>query len=92
MIYEPSARVLHRIGRRAALTPRQIELRDKNRRRMVLTHYGLASRFRFALWFYPTRAIHFTRYLAHADWLRMRATVVRSFGSISDTRGPVQFT
>jgi hypothetical protein len=91
MVYEPSARVLHRTGRRTEPSARAITLRDKNRRRMVSRHYGLADRIRFGLWFYPTRAIHLVRYLVTGDWARSRATLAGSFGSIADTRGPVRF-
>jgi GT2 family glycosyltransferase len=75
LLYEPSARVFHRIGRAAPPTPRQILLRDTNRRRMVARHYTRFERARFALWFYPTRLIHLLRYIAARDWPKTRAIV-----------------
>jgi hypothetical protein len=91
MVYEPSARVLHRTRRRTTPSPWAIALRDKNRRRMVARHYGVVDRIRFALWFYPTRGIHFLRYIATGDWPRSRATLAGTFGSIADTAGPARF-
>jgi GT2 family glycosyltransferase len=90
MVYEPTARVLHRIGRSAESTARQIVLRDKNRRRLVARHYRGLERVVFWLWFYPTRAIHFARYVVRRDWARVRAILTGAFGSIADTAGPVR--
>lgn len=73
MIYEPSARVLHRIKRSAKETPFQIRQRDRNRRSMVGIHYGVWDRIRFAAWFYPTRAVHLARYVASGNWPNARA-------------------
>ena len=83
LLYEPAARVLHRIGRTAPPTARQILLRDTNRRRMVAQHYGVLERIRFALWFYPTRAIHLIRYAVQRDWPKAKAIVSGAFGSIA---------
>ncbi len=82
LLYEPSARVLHRIGRAAPPTPNQIRLRDKNRRRVVARHYGIIERFRFAAWFYPTRMVHLVRYVATADWRRARALLEGAFSPL----------
>jgi GT2 family glycosyltransferase len=82
MIYEPSARVLHRIGRAAPPTPNQIRLRDKNRRRVVAKHYGLLEALRFGAWFYPTRAIHLARYIGTGRWDQARAQLSGAFGSL----------
>ncbi len=90
LIYEPKARVLHRTERAGEPAPWQIVLRDRNRRRMVARHYEALDRVRFALWFYPTRAVHFARYAFRIDGGRMRAILTGAFGSIADTRGPVQ--
>ena len=84
MLYEPSARVLHRIGRAALATPFQIRQRDRNRRRLVARHFGLLERLRFALWFYPTRIVHLCRYVVRFDWLRARSIVEGAFGSIRE--------
>ena len=75
MLYEPSAKVLHRIAPRAAETPFQIRQRDRNRRRLVERHYGRRERAVFALWFYPTRLAHLARYVATGDRERARAII-----------------
>lgn len=90
MICEPSARLLHRIGRAAPPTAKQIVFRDKNRRRMVAAHYRVGERVRFRIWFYPTRFIHLIRYLLRGDWPRTQAILAGSLGSIADTQGPAQ--
>jgi GT2 family glycosyltransferase len=82
ILYEPTAIVLHRIGRQAPPTPRQIVLRDTNRRRMVTRHYSAAEKVAFGIWFYPTRAIHFMRYLARGDWPRVRAILTGALSRI----------
>ena len=80
MLYEPSALVLHRIAPRAVETPFQIVQRDRNRRKLVARHYRAPERMLFALWFYPTRGIHFARYLARGDWARARSIVIGAVG------------
>ncbi len=82
MQYEPSARVLHRVGRNDASTAFQILQRDRNRRRLVRLHYDALSRVGFGLWFYPTRAVHFIRYALRRDWNRARAIVDGAVGAI----------
>jgi GT2 family glycosyltransferase len=83
MMFEPAARVLHRIPLgRPRDTPFQIRQRDRNRRRLVRTHFGLGRRLVFAAWFYPTRAIHLLRYVATAAWPEARAIVSGAFGSL----------
>jgi GT2 family glycosyltransferase len=70
----PDARIAHRVPPLGAPpSPTQILLRDRNRRRMVRLHYPLRWRLAFALWFWPTRAIHLARYLLRRDWGRGRA-------------------
>lgn len=54
-------------------TPSKIHLRDRNRRRLVRTHYRWDERLRFLFWFYPTRAVHLVRYLLRGDLGRARA-------------------
>jgi GT2 family glycosyltransferase len=83
MIYEPSARVLHRIEPGAAPSAFQIRQRDRNRRRIASLHFGLPERVRFATWFYPTRLAHLARYAAAGDLERARAIVEGAFGSLS---------
>jgi GT2 family glycosyltransferase len=83
IMYEPSARLFHRIGRAAPATANQIRLRDKNRRRVAARHLGPLKRLRFALWFYPTRAMHLVRYAAQRDWVRLRAILEGALGSLA---------
>jgi GT2 family glycosyltransferase len=82
MVYEPSATLLHRITRGAPATARQIQLRDKNRRRIARRHYGAWGRLRFAAWFYPTRAIHLVRHVAKGDWAKARAQIDGAVGPL----------
>jgi hypothetical protein len=82
MLYEPAARVLHRVGRDDVGSPFQIRQRDRNRRRLVRLHYDAVSRLGFALWFYPTRFVHLLRYSARRDWSRARAIVDGAVGPL----------
>lgn len=76
LYYQPAARVYHREPPRAPNpTAFQIRLRDRNRRRLVRKHYGLAERLMFAGWFYPTRMIRLSQYALRRDWKRARAIV-----------------
>jgi GT2 family glycosyltransferase len=76
LLYAPAARVRHRVPAvGTAPTPFQIRMRDRNRRRLVALHYGVISRFVFALWFYPTRVVHAIRYALTGDGARLRAVV-----------------
>ena len=86
LIYEPAARVLHRIEPAAPPTPFQILQRDRNRRRIVRRHYGALERLQFALWFYPTRMVHALRYAAGADSARARAIWDGAFGPLDGRR------
>ena len=51
----------------------KIRFRDRNRRRLVRTHFGRGARWRFGLWFYPTRMLRLAAYLLRADWARAAA-------------------
>jgi GT2 family glycosyltransferase len=83
MWFEPAARLEHRIPiGRPKDTPFQIRQRDRNRRRLVRTHYDLARRLGFATWFYPTRIMHLMQYLATASWPEARAIVAGTFGAL----------
>lgn len=83
LLYEPRARVLHRIERTARPSPFQIRLRDRNRRRIAELHYGLMDRLRFACWFYPTRVVHLIRYLLAGDRARAGAIIDGAIGSLA---------
>jgi GT2 family glycosyltransferase len=83
MIYEPSARVLHRIPTgKPRETPFQIRQRDQNRRRLVRAHYGWRSRLVFACWYYPTRTLHLARYLLTGRWPEAKAIVIGMAGRL----------
>lgn len=72
----PTARIAHRVPAEGTPpTPRQIMLRDRNRRRLVREHYAGRWRIAFALWFWPTRLIHLARYALAGDGDRARAIV-----------------
>lgn len=83
MVYEPRARVLHRIPTgKPRETPFQIRQRDRNRRRLARTHYGWRQRIIFGAWFYPTRAIHLARYAVRGAWPEARAILDGTIGSL----------
>jgi len=87
--YEPRATLLHRVPMTTgAATPFQIRQRDRNRRRLVRTHYTAAELLAFACWFYPTRALHLTRYLVSGRWPEARAILVGAFGTLRPTATP----
>jgi GT2 family glycosyltransferase len=90
LLYEPAARLLHRIEHDAPSTPFQIRQRDRNRRRLVARHYTAAGRVRFALWFYPSRLAHLARYLARANWASARAIVDGAFGRIPSSPATIE--
>jgi hypothetical protein len=72
--YVPAARLRHKVPPHgAAPSARQIYLRDRNRRRLVRSHYGALDRLRFRLWFYPTRVILLLGHLIRGDLPRARA-------------------
>jgi GT2 family glycosyltransferase len=74
LLYQPAARVLHRVEvARPRLTPFQLRQGTRNRRRLVRQHYGALDRVGFACWFYPTRLVQLARYGARRDWARARA-------------------
>lgn len=76
MYYQPAARLLHREppGRRLA-SPFATRMRDRNRRRLVRQHYGLAKRALFTAWFYPTRLVRLAQHIMKGDFLGARAVV-----------------
>lgn len=76
MVYEPSARLTHKVPPPdAEPSPFQIAQRDRNRRRFVALRAGPLARARFAAWFYATRVALLGRYAARRDWSRARAIV-----------------
>jgi len=75
LVYQPSARVLHRVSpeREVAPSPFQIRHRDRNRRRLARRHFGPLDRIRFTAWFVPTRLAWLARYAVSGDWARVGA-------------------
>ena len=74
LLHDPRVRVYHDVPPEGAEpSPYQIRYRDRNRRRLARTHFGLAQRARFSAWFYATRAIHLARYLVRGDLPRAGA-------------------
>ncbi len=75
LLYQPAARIRHRVpmDALAAPTPFQILLRDRNRRRLVRRHLGWGARFAFAAHFYPTRLARLVQYAGSGDWPRAGA-------------------
>jgi GT2 family glycosyltransferase len=80
IMYEPRARLLHRIAPNAIPSPFQLRQRERNRRLLVTRHYGWRDRARFALWFYPSRLVHVARYCLTGDFTRARAVVEGTLG------------
>lgn len=74
--YQPAARLRHKVPPFGAIAPaRHLVLRDRNRRRLVRSHYGAIERVLFALWFYPTRVMRGVEYLVRGDLARAKAIV-----------------
>ncbi len=88
LVYEPAARVLHRIKPNMGESPFQIRQRDRNRRRLVAKHYGFFDRMRFAAWFYPTRAVRLLTYLVRGRWAHARAILDGALSSIDPGKAP----
>lgn len=86
LMYEPRAQVLHKAAPRAVPTAFQVRQRDRNRRRLVAQHYGLADRLRFAAWFYPTRIAHVVGYALRGNWRLAAASLEGAFGPIHMSR------
>ncbi len=74
LLYQPAARVRHRVPwGPASPSPLQIRLRDRNRRRLARRHFAWPDRLRFAAWYYPTRVVRIAQYACRGDWVRARA-------------------
>jgi GT2 family glycosyltransferase len=74
LVYQPSARIHHRVPRLSTRpTPFQIEHGTRNRRRFARRRLAWLDRVRFALFFYPSRLVHLVGYVARGDLARARA-------------------
>lgn len=73
LLFQPRARIYHRIEIEETPSPFQLLHGTRNRRRIARRRFGPLSRLRFALFFYPTRMVHLARYLSHGDRERVRA-------------------
>ncbi len=75
LLYQPAARVLHRVPPDASLAPSPFQIlhRDRNRRRLVRRHLGWRARLLFAARFYPTRLLRLAQYAGSGDWPRAEA-------------------
>jgi GT2 family glycosyltransferase len=73
LLYEPRARLLHRISPTEQPSPFGIRHATRNRRRLARRRFTAAERVRFALFFYPTRLIRAAGYLLSGDRPRARA-------------------
>lgn len=72
----PEARLAHKAPDTGSEpSPRQIVLRDRNRRRIARALLSLPRRLLFFAWFFTTRGVHLVRYLARGDTGRFRAIV-----------------
>jgi GT2 family glycosyltransferase len=73
LLYAPAARLKHRVPPWGTEpSGAQIRYRDRNRRRMVRTHYGNGDAALFAIWFYPTRVLLMLRYALRGEMERAR--------------------
>ena len=72
----PEARLAHKAPDTGSEpSPRQIVLRDRNRRRIARASLSLPRRFLFWTWFSTTRGVHLLRYLVRGDMGRFRAII-----------------
>ncbi|MHB1096110.1 MAG: glycosyltransferase family 2 protein [Gemmatimonadaceae bacterium] len=78
--YVPAARLRHKVPPPGAAPPaRHLQLRERNRRRLVRSHYGARDRLLFWLWFYPTRVVLVLGNLIRGDLPRAQAILKGSF-------------
>jgi GT2 family glycosyltransferase len=74
LLYQPRARIYHRIPRAAGtIAPEKIALRDRNRRRVARAHLNGLERMGFVLFFYPTRLLLAFMYAVRGDHPRAAA-------------------
>ncbi|MEX2181705.1 MAG: glycosyltransferase family 2 protein [Gemmatimonadaceae bacterium] len=81
LVYQPHARLRHKVPPTGTLPPPwALQRRDRNRRRLAAEHFGPLAYLRFAAWFYPTRLLTIAVYLARGDGARARAVLDGAFG------------
>lgn len=75
LLYQPAARMIHKISMTQGTEPGtfQLVLSVRNRRRLARRRYGRLDRLRFDLFFYPTRMLRLLGYLGRGDRVRARA-------------------
>lgn len=74
LLYQPTARVYHRIPvTEGPIAPEKIVLRDRNRRRVASERLSGMERMGFTLYFYPTRLLLAFLYAMRGDRLRAAA-------------------
>jgi GT2 family glycosyltransferase len=80
MLYQPAARMYHREPPGVPDgTPWQVRLRDRNRRLIARTHFGLLERLRFYAFFYPSRLVRLMQYVRQRRWKHVQAIVDGAF-------------
>lgn len=80
-LHVPSAMVSHKVTfPPPEVTPYQIRMRDRNRRKFARECMTLADRARFNAFFWPTRVARALQYVARGDRERLRALVLGVFG------------
>jgi GT2 family glycosyltransferase len=76
LLYTPAARIRHRVPQRGTLpSPMQIQLRDRNRRRIARLHFNTRETVAFLAWFYASRVALMARYLLQGEIERARAVM-----------------
>jgi GT2 family glycosyltransferase len=73
LLYQPAARILHRVPLDDRPSPFQIVQGVRNRRRLARLRFDRLERLRFAAFFYPTRLAQIAGYLIRGDRPRARA-------------------
>lgn len=71
LLWVPEAHVVHHTPwPEPEIAPWKLTLRDRNRRRLVRTHYTTGERVSFAVWFWPSRVVRLLQYTLTGDLAR----------------------
>lgn len=74
LLYEPAARLRHKVPPPGSIPlANHLRLRERNRRRLVRSHYDVLDSLLFRLWFYPTRVVLVLGNLVRGDLPRAQA-------------------